>query len=32
MTYDYDFVRPAGLRESIPSLAEIRKIDSTIKD
>lgn len=32
MSLEYSFVRPEGLKESIPSLEEIRKIDPTIKD
>ena len=32
LTLEYSFSRPEGLKESIPSLAEIRKIDPSIKD
>lgn len=31
-TLEYSFSRPEGLKESIPSLEEIRKIDPSIKD
>lgn len=32
ITLEYSFSRPEGLKESIPGLEEIRKIDPTIKD
>ena len=32
MSLEYSFSRPEGLKESIPKLEEIRKIDPTIKD
>ena len=32
MTLEYSFSRPEGLKESIPNLEELKKIDPSIKD